>query len=146
MCFVYIINFCKGNINTYINFESSSSVTFFFSCTYIGYVFSFLYFNFILFSFICLVSQFISMFFFNLLVYSLNLALCLHLTINSHLLFNNFSDTGYIIICIFSSWMNLIYIYIYIYIYMRFIQKILSFTQDYGLEYLMLINGHISSE
>ena len=30
MCYVYIINFCKGNINTDINFESISSVTYFF--------------------------------------------------------------------------------------------------------------------
>ena len=33
--------------------------------------------------------------------YSLNLVLCLHLAIYSHLLFNNFSGSGYIIICIF---------------------------------------------
>ena len=32
-----------------------------------------------------------------------NLVLCLHLAINSHLLFNNFSGSGYIIICIFCS-------------------------------------------
>ena len=29
MCYVYVINFCKGNINNYINFESISSVTYF---------------------------------------------------------------------------------------------------------------------
>ena len=36
-------------------------------------------------------------------VYSWNLFLCLHLAINSNRWFNNFSGSGYIIICIFSS-------------------------------------------
>ena len=40
---------------------------------------------------------------FLILVYSLNFVLCLHLAINSHLLFNNFSGNLYVIICIFSS-------------------------------------------
>ena len=34
MCYVYTITFCKGNINTYINFESISSVTYFFMYVY----------------------------------------------------------------------------------------------------------------
>ena len=34
MYYVYIINFCKGNISTYINFESISSVTYFFMYVY----------------------------------------------------------------------------------------------------------------
>ena len=50
-----------------------------------------------------LVSLFISMILKKLSVYSLNFVLCLHLAINLHLLFNNFSGNLYIIICIFSS-------------------------------------------
>ena len=90
MCYVNVMNFCKGNINIYIKFDSISSATYFFHVH-------------ILDRFFFLVSLFISMFFFKLLVYSLNFVLCLHLAINSHLLFNNFSDNLYVIICIFSS-------------------------------------------
>ena len=49
MCFVYIINFCKGNINTYINFESSYSITYFFLVRILDTFF--LFFIFILFHF-----------------------------------------------------------------------------------------------
>ena len=90
MCYVYLINFCKEKKNTYINFESISSVTYFFHVRILDPFFSFFH-N----LFLCCC--------FLLLVYSLNLALCLHLAINSHLLFNNFSGTEYFIICIFSS-------------------------------------------
>ena len=59
---------------------------------------------------------------FLLIIYSLNLTLCLHLAINSLLLFNNFFGSGKSKMCIFSSRHRLhllsnIYIYIYIYIY-----------------------------
>ena len=60
-----------------------------FSCVYIGYVF-------------CLVSLFISMFL-KFIVYTLNFVLCLHLAINSLLLFNNLSGNLQVNICIFSS-------------------------------------------
>ena len=42
-------------------------------------------------------------FFFKLIIYSLNLALCLHLAINSLLLLNNFFGSGKSKVCIFSS-------------------------------------------
>ena len=45
MFFLYNNFFVRGNINTYINFESISSFPYFLSCTYIKYVFSFLYFT-----------------------------------------------------------------------------------------------------
>ena len=48
----------------------------------------------ILFLFIYINSQFNSMLFFKLIFYSLNLALCLHLAINSLFLFNNFFGSG----------------------------------------------------
>ena len=54
-------------------------------------------------TFFCLVSLFISIFLNFFLVYSLNLVLCLHLAINSLLLFNNLSGHLCIKICIFSS-------------------------------------------
>ena len=53
-------------------------------------------------TFFFLVSLFISMFF-KFIVNNLNFVLCLHLAINSLLLFNNFSGNLYVIICIFSS-------------------------------------------
>ena len=40
---------------------------------------------------------------FKLIIYSLNLGLCLHLAINSLLLFNNFFGSGKSKMCIFSS-------------------------------------------
>ena len=48
------------------------------------------------------VSLFISKFL-KFIVYSLNFVLCLHIAINSLLLFNNFSGNLYVIICIYSS-------------------------------------------
>ena len=62
-------------------------------------VFHNFYFLFNLFLFIYISSQFNPMFFkkktlFMLIFYSLNLDLCLHLAINSHLLLNNFPGSG----------------------------------------------------
>ena len=48
MCYVNVINFCKGNINIYINFDSISTVTYSFHVRILDTFFS-------------LVSQFISM-------------------------------------------------------------------------------------
>ena len=56
--------------------------------------------------FIYINSQFNSLLFcfnFKLIIYSLNLALCLHLAINSLLLFSNFFGSGKSKMCIFSS-------------------------------------------
>ena len=60
--------------------------------------------NILFYLFICIKSQFNSMFFFKfkLIIYSLNLALCLHLAINSFLLFNNFFVSGKSKMCILS--------------------------------------------
>ena len=82
------MNFCKGNINAYINFDIIYLATYFF---HVWYWIRF-----------CLVSLFISMFL-KFIVYSLNFVLCLHLPINSLLLFNNFSGNLYVIIFIFTS-------------------------------------------
>ena len=61
-------------------------------------VFSHFLSNILFYLFIYINSQFNSMFFFNfyfkVIIYSLNWALCLHLDINSLLLFNNFSGSG----------------------------------------------------
>ena len=61
MCCVNVINFCKGNINIYINLDSISSVTYFFHVR-------------ILDTFFFLVSQFTSMYLKKKIVSSLNLA------------------------------------------------------------------------
>ena len=60
---------------------------------------------FYLFSNLTLILKINSMFFFKfwLNIYSLNLALCLHLAISSFLLFNNFFGSGKSKMCIFSS-------------------------------------------
>ena len=84
-----VMNFYKGNINVYINFDTIYLATYFFHVCILD-TFSFL------------VSLFIFMFL-KFIVYSLNFVLCLHLAINSLLLFNNFSGNLYVIICIFSS-------------------------------------------
>ena len=89
MCYVNVINVFKGNINVYFNFDTIYLATYFSMCVYwIRFFF--------------LVSLFISMFL-KFVVYSLNFVLCLHLAINSLLLFNNFPGNLYVIICIFSS-------------------------------------------
>ena len=89
MCFVNVMNFCKGNINVYINFDTIYFATYFSMCVYWIRFFP------------CFTIYFYV--FKKLSVYNLNLVLCLHLAINSRLLFNIFSGNLYIIICIFSS-------------------------------------------
>ena len=60
--------------------------------------------NILFYLFIYINSQFAFFFLiFKLIIYSLNLALCLHLAINSLLLFNNFFGSGKSKMCIFSS-------------------------------------------
>ena len=62
--------------------------------------------NILFYLFIYINSQFNSMLFLKKLlvnIYSLNLALCLHLAINSLLLFNNLFGSGQSKMCIFSS-------------------------------------------
>ena len=82
--------------------------------------------NILFYLFIYINSQFNSMRFL-LIIYSLNLVICLHLAINSLLLFNNFFGSGKSKMCIFSSrkwnysqlrfnWTKE-YSYVYIYIY-----------------------------
>ena len=90
MCYVNVMNFCKGNINIYIKFDSISLATYFFHVRILD-TFFFTLFHYL---FLC---------FLKILVYSLNFVLCLHLAINSQLLFNNLSGNFYVIICIFSS-------------------------------------------
>ena len=76
MFYVTVMNFCKGNNNVYINFDTIYLATYFFHVCILDTFFS-------------LVSLFISMFLI-FIVYSLNVVLCLHLAINSLLLFDNF--------------------------------------------------------
>ena len=90
MFYVNVMNFFKGNINIYINFDTIYLATYFSMCVYWIRFFSLFHYL-----FLC--------FFYKLSVYSLNFVLCVHLAINSHLLFNNISGNLYIIICIFSS-------------------------------------------
>ena len=73
--------------------------------TYIWYVFHNFLSNILFYSFIYINSQFNSMLFlkFKLIIYSLNLALCLHLAINSLLSFSNFFGSGKSKMRIFSS-------------------------------------------
>ena len=39
MFYVNVMNFCKGNINAYINFDTIYLATYLATCVYIGYVF-----------------------------------------------------------------------------------------------------------
>ena len=39
MFYINVMNFSKGNINVYINFDTIYLATYFFPCVYIGYVF-----------------------------------------------------------------------------------------------------------
>ena len=79
MCYVNIINFCQGNINFYINFDSISSVTNFFHVR-------------ILDTFFFLVSQFIYMFLYKILVYIyiyIYMCVCVCVRAHPYMIFKN---------------------------------------------------------